>query len=460
MVEDRALEAAVLSDQAERILRIRALEQRAASDLDLAMMIREQQPRAARDTCIEALGRYIGPHGCKPSKYRATHHDAVHCILVHRLRIGPGSAQRLRGLVGRSRVSRHALPMRSRSRFHPALTAPPQSASGQTTGRPRSPSFARCVAGGPVAPPHASGHGACCTQAAMTSPVTEPSASGSQGCTRQAALKAVDVIDGKYMVRERIGEGGMGSVFLADQLTLGRSVVIKVLQPELAAVPDLASKMQNEAMLACHVRSPHCVEVFDCGVLPDGAPYIVMEYVPGRPLGRIIADEPMPLPRALDVCDQILSALDAVHRSGIVHGDVKSDNFLIEHVRGSDHVTMIDFGLAHVIGESTDADLANELAISGTPEYMAPEVAAGGAPLPASDLYGAGVILYELLTGTTPFCGGTAIEVMARQARDRAIPPSECRPDRGIPPEIDRVVLQALDKRPDARFADAAAFAG
>lgn len=268
------------------------------------------------------------------------------------------------------------------------------------------------------------------------------------------------MLEGKYVIRERIGQGGMGCVFLADQLALDRRVAIKVLPPELVAVPDLARRMHDEAMLASHVRSPHCIEIFDRGSLPDGTPYIVMEYVPGRSLGRIIADDAVPLERALEVFDQILSALAATHRSGIVHGDVKTDNFLVECASGTDHVTMIDFGLAHVIASRCDDEVSpDELVISGTPEYMAPEVAAGNPPLPASDLYGAGVILYELLTGNTPFHGGTAVEIMVRHARDPVTPPSERRPDRGIPPEIDRVVLQALDKCPEARFASAAAFA-
>jgi serine/threonine protein kinase len=280
---------------------------------------------------------------------------------------------------------------------------------------------------------------------------------GSPGCGRQLALNPGDVIDGRYVLRERIGQGGMGGVFVADQLALDRSVAIKLLQPGLVGVPDLIRRMHDEATLASHVRSPHCVGVFDWGVLPDGTPYIVMEYIPGRSLARIIADEAISLERALDLFDQILSALAATHCSGIVHGDVKSDNFLVERVNGTEHVTMIDFGLARITG--APSDVADELTISGTPEYMAPEVAAGDRPLAASDLYGGGVILYELLTGTTPFRGGTATEIMVRQARDPVIPPSECRPDRGISPEIDRVVLEALGKRPDARFADAAAFA-
>lgn len=296
----------------------------------------------------------------------------------------------------------------------------------------------------------------------MASPtVVAPVVVGSEGFAKQPGLKPGDVLDGKYVLRERIGQGGMGRVFLADQLALARSVAIKVLHRELIGVPDLAHRMHDEAMIACHVRNPHCVEVFDCGVLPDGTPFIVMEFIPGRPLGRIIADQSIPLARAFDVFEQILSALAAIHRCGIVHGDVKSDNFLIETMDGADHVTMIDFGLSQIIGASPDLEPAlDEIMISGTPEYMAPEVIAGDPPLPASDLYGAGVILYELLTGTTPFRGGTAMEIMLRHTRDQVIPPSERRPDLGIPPDVDRVVLEALAKHPEARFSDAATFAG
>ena len=211
----------------------------------------------------------------------------------------------------------------------------------------------------------------------------------------ERGLKPGDVIDGRYVVRERIGQGGMGSVFVADQPALQRSVAIKVLQPELAGISTHARRFRDEAVIACHVRSPHCVEVFDSGVLPDGTPYIVMEHVPGRPLGRIIADEPVPLPRALDLFDQVLGALATTHGSGVIHGDIKSDNFLVEIVNGIDHVTLIDFGLAQVIAASARIDVEQgEVMVSGTPEYMAPEVIAGEPMSPASDLYGAGVILY------------------------------------------------------------------
>ncbi|HMG24375.1 MAG TPA: serine/threonine-protein kinase [Kofleriaceae bacterium] len=261
-------------------------------------------------------------------------------------------------------------------------------------------------------------------------------------------------------MRERIGQGGMGSVFLADQPALGRAVVIKALHAELADWPAHARRMRDEATTACRVRSPHSVSVIDGGALADGTPFIVMQHVPGRTLGRVIAEDAISLARAVDLLDQILTALAAAHAAGVIHGDVKSDNFLVESSGGRDHVTLIDFGLARIAGAPASRDLeAGEVMVSGTPEYMAPEVIAGDPPIPASDLYGAGVILYELLTGAPPFVGGTAREIMMRHADDAVTPPSLRRPERGIPAAIDRVVLRSLHKRPTGRFADAAAFA-
>lgn len=268
------------------------------------------------------------------------------------------------------------------------------------------------------------------------------------------------MIDGKYKVQRCIGRGGMGCVFLADQPALARQVVIKVLHPELAESPVHAQQIRDEAVAACRVRSQHCVTVIDCGTLADGTSYLVMGHVPGRSLGRMIAEEIIPLERAIALFDQILSALGSVHASGLVHADVKSENFLVESIANTDRVTLIDFGLARVPGSPLCSDVEDGMVmVSGTPEYMAPEVVCGEPPMPASDLYAAGVILYELLTGVTPFAGGTAVEIMVRQAHNRVVPPSLCRPDLGIPPAIDAVVLRALAKRPEARFPDAATFA-
>ena len=158
--------------------------------------------------------------------------------------------------------------------------------------------------------------------------------------------------------------------------------------------------------------------------------------------------------RAIELVLQILGALDAAHASGVVHADVKSDNFLVEQLEDEEHVTLIDFGLARVDGQ--------QLVLSGaTGERVvsAPETIRGKALTPATDLYAVGVILYELLTGVTPFTGATTTEVMTHQLHDLVIPPSLRRPDREIPTVLDEIVLRALHKEPGARFPSANAFA-
>jgi serine/threonine-protein kinase len=278
--------------------------------------------------------------------------------------------------------------------------------------------------------------------------------------TAAVDLQPGDVLDGKYVLREHIGEGGMGNVFLAEQPALERTVAIKVLHAELAASPVHVRRLHSEAIAASRVRSPRCVAVIDHGTLRDGAPYLVMEHVPGRSLGQLIDEEAISLTRAVDLFEQVLAALAAIHDSGVIHADIKSDNILVERVRGADRVTVIDFGLARLESAPVSPDLEDgETMVSGTPEYMAPEVVCGGAPVRESDLYAAGVILYELLTGATPFTGGSAMDILRRQANDVVVPPSLRAPERDIPPALDRVVMRALRKRPEARFPDADTFA-
>ena len=278
--------------------------------------------------------------------------------------------------------------------------------------------------------------------------------------TATLALKPGDVLEGGYVLRERIGHGGMGDVFLADWLATGRTVAIKALRPQLADWPTRSGQMRHEAEAARRVHSPHCVAVIEDRVPSHGMPYLVMEHVPGRSLGQLITDESLPLARVIELFDQVLAAIGAAHASGVIHGDVKSDNLLVEHTAGTDRVTLIDFGLARIDGAPTRVDVEDgEVMVSGTPEYMAPEVIRGAPPVRASDLYSAGVILYELLTGTTPFRGGSALQIMVRHAHDAVLPPSLRAPDRDIPRAVDRVVLRALDKHPEARFPDAETFA-
>jgi eukaryotic-like serine/threonine-protein kinase len=263
-----------------------------------------------------------------------------------------------------------------------------------------------------------------------------------------------DIVAGKYILRERIGEGGMGIVFLADQPSLGRTVAIKLLQPALTACDALVRRLHTEAVAACRVQHPGAVAIIDFGTTDEGTPFIAMEHVPGRSLRQLLAEEEIPLPRALKIVQQLLRTLQAAHARGVIHADIKSDNVIVEHTAGGDTVTLIDFGLARLDGRWEHGDY-----VSGTPEYMAPELVRGEPPTVPTDLYGVGVILYELLTGRTPFEGGSTDEVLRRQLEDEVILPSLWQPDRDIPAALDLIVLRALHKDPRARFASAAELA-
>jgi serine/threonine-protein kinase len=263
-----------------------------------------------------------------------------------------------------------------------------------------------------------------------------------------------EVVGGKYRVREYIGEGGMGVVFLADHLSQGRMVALKVLQPALATSDALVRRFQTEAMAAGRVAHAGAVSVIDSGMAGEGKPYIAMELVPGRSLSALLAEEELPVPRAFEIVRQLLCTLEEAHAHGVVHADIKSDNIIVERTPGGDVLTLIDFGLARIEGQQYGDDDDGAL-ISGTPEYMAPELVRGAPPTAQTDLYGVGVILYKLLTGRTPFEGGSASLILLRQLEDDAVAPSLRRPDRGIPAELDRIVLRALHKDPAQRFASA-----
>ena len=252
----------------------------------------------------------------------------------------------------------------------------------------------------------------------------------------------------------------MGRVYRAEQRSLGRSVAVKFLRSSLAQNSDMLRRFHVEVRAASLLSHPNVVSVIDFGVVDPDGPFLVMEYVRGTSLTRILQQEgPFPLRRAVGVIDQILSALEAAHRGGVIHADVKSDNVLVEHgqVGEDDRVKVIDFGLARM-RRSVEVESARDHTLSGTPEYLAPEVIRGQAPTAAADLYAVGIILFELLTGTTPFGGGTAEQILNRHLTEALVPPSLRRPDRLIPPALEHVVLRALEKDPAARFDGAAAF--
>ncbi len=267
---------------------------------------------------------------------------------------------------------------------------------------------------------------------------------------------------GKYTLGDCIGAGGMGRVYRAEQPDLSRTVAIKIMHRTLAEDARLARHFRTEAIAAARFSHPNSVAVIDYGETEDGAPFLVMEYVHGQMLSQIVRDQgPLDIARALGFAIQILDALADAHTLGIVHADVKADNVLVETTRDRGEQTkLVDFGLARIArdrGHETDDFDSGEF-IAGTPEYMAPEVIRGAPPSPASDVYAVGAMLYEMLTGSTPFAGGSYVEIMRRQVEDIVVPPSLRCAEPCVPRHVESAILRALSKDPGHRFTTAAEF--
>ncbi|HET9625970.1 MAG TPA: serine/threonine-protein kinase [Kofleriaceae bacterium] len=257
----------------------------------------------------------------------------------------------------------------------------------------------------------------------------------------------------QYQLGELLGRGGMGQVHAARHKS-GKIVAIKRVRNTLREDRLVAGLLGDEARLLAAVSHPNVVRVLDAGTDRDGRPFLVMDRASGTPLHRVLAAGPLARDRVLTIAAQLFAGLGAIHAAGIVHADLKSHNVLVDDI---DIVTIIDFGLARPIALSSDPDAPLGL-IAGTPAYMAPELLGGGTPNVASDLYAAGAIVYELLTGTTPFAGSPAA-ILTRQLTEDVEPPSRRAPRRAISAALDAVVMCALDPAPGERFASAATMA-
>ncbi len=257
------------------------------------------------------------------------------------------------------------------------------------------------------------------------------------------------LIDSRYKVLTRLGSGGMADVFCAEDQQLGRKVALKLLHARFAQDADFVERFRREASAAAGLQHPNVVGIYDRGEW-DGTCYIAMEYLPGRTLKELIVQEaPLDPLRAIDVTVQILKAARAAHRRGIIHRDLKPHNVLIDD---EDRVKVTDFGIARA-GAS---DMTETGSIMGTAQYLSPEQAQGHAVGPTSDLYAVGVILFELLTGHVPFDADSAVSVALKHVSEP--PPAPSAFDPSVPPELETIVLWALEKDPVRRPQDADAF--
>jgi serine/threonine-protein kinase len=254
------------------------------------------------------------------------------------------------------------------------------------------------------------------------------------------------LFDGRYRIQRKLGAGGMADVYLAEDQELGRRVAIKILDGRHANDAQFIERFRREAKNAAALNHPNIVSIYDRGEAEDTY-YIAMEYLDGRTLKELIVGRgAAPVNVAIEYARQILSALRFAHRHGIVHRDIKPHNVLVD---GEGRVKVTDFGIARAgASQMTEAG-----SIVGTAQYLSPEQARGGEVDPRSDLYSLGIVLYELLTGKTPFDGETPVEIAMKHLSQTPKPPSKLRPD--VPPELDMVVLRALSKNPDDRYQDA-----
>ncbi|MEW6125662.1 MAG: protein kinase [Acidobacteriota bacterium] len=270
------------------------------------------------------------------------------------------------------------------------------------------------------------------------------------------------VIEGKYEILAKLGEGGMGTVYRTKRLRIGDNVAIKILHQKFVTESGALERFRREAQAAAMIHHPNVVAIYDAGEEPEnGIPaFIVMELVSGEPLRDILSRERfLPYPRAVALMQQACAGIGAAHRQRIVHRDIKPDNFIVlpPHDEGeSETLKVLDFGIAKLRDMVGNATLTQTGIVMGTPYYMSPEQCKGESLDSRSDVYSLGATLYEMLAGTPPFTANTPTGIVAKHLTEAPPPFAQ---GLNIPPALEAVIQRALAKHPDARQADASAFA-
>ncbi|HSZ81769.1 MAG TPA: serine/threonine-protein kinase [Polyangia bacterium] len=282
-------------------------------------------------------------------------------------------------------------------------------------------------------------------------------------CGAPAALGVADpwlgrVVDGRYKVLGRVGEGGMGVVYRVEHLRLGKTAAMKVLTPDMAGKKEMVQRFRLEAQAISLLNHPNIVQTFDFGQV-DGSLFLIMEYVKGDDLAAVLKREgPWDFTRAARLFAQVCSALTEAHDHGIIHRDLKPENLMVHRRRdGSEHVKVLDFGLAKLRERDESAAITTGRQVLGTPYYMAPEQVRGEALDPRADVYALGATLYRVLTGVPPFQAPSPMGVLSKHVTDPVVPPRKRAPERALPPEADEIVLRAMAKGLEERYPSAAA---
>ena len=271
---------------------------------------------------------------------------------------------------------------------------------------------------------------------------------------RTAGDRVGELLAGRYRVLRRLGTGGMGTVYLAEHVHLGRLTAVKLLCPPLCAHdPGAEQRFRQEALLVAKVRHPNVAQVYDFDRLPDGQYLLAMEYVAGETVAQELERSgPFPVPEAIRVLRIVSDALNHVHWIGILHGDLKPQNIMLGPGRGGD-VKLLDFGVAHEMAQLVPANGHHP----GTLAYMSPEQLLGDALGPPSDMYALGVVLYEMLTGRLPHAGTTVAELRIQRLLRPSVPVNWLRP--ALSRALADVLARALHPDPAERWPSAVAFA-
>ncbi len=263
-------------------------------------------------------------------------------------------------------------------------------------------------------------------------------------------LIGTEIADG-YRIIQKLGEGGMGAVYRGEQIALKRAVAIKLLRPELSANEQLLHRFRSEATAVAKLSHPNTVNIYDFGQGKDGSLFIAMEFIEGKSLRSVVhAEAPLPPARALHIAAQVAASLADAHAHQIVHRDLKPDNVMLQD-RGKqrDIARVLDFGIAKLRDDSRStqvAALTQAGDLLGTPQYMAPEQVRGENIDGRTDVYALGCLLYEMTTGRMPFEAPTIMAMLSKHLTDQVIPPSQRRPDLGLPRVIDELVITAMTK--------------
>ncbi len=256
------------------------------------------------------------------------------------------------------------------------------------------------------------------------------------------------LLDGRYRVDAVLGVGGMGRVYKAEHTGIGRAVAIKVLHTRLGGSKEAAQRFQREALASGRLDHPNIVGVSDFGVLEDGSLYLVMEALEGEALGkRLEREKRIPWPEALAIIRGVLAGLHHAHDKGVVHRDIKPDNIFLARKDGEQVIKILDFGIAKLYAGNADDPATTRAGLTvGTPAYLSPEQAVGGAITPASDLYSTSVVLYEMLTGRAPFTDEDPLAMLTAHVSKDPPPFTEVAPDLELPPGIEPVIQHGLAK--------------